>query len=122
MKKLVLMLCLIGFGYAANGQTATELLGKWQLVKWVDKGKEKDIQKTYKTDQVYQVFQEDSKFQSIIGDKVKDGKWSLNKDNSKLTIKSGLISVKFKIEYFDEEKRVISSSLVGTLEYKKVEN
>ncbi|MDA6069673.1 hypothetical protein NJT12_08575 [Flavobacterium sp. AC] len=67
MKKIFLIfICLVGF--SVNAQTSKELIGKWQLVKWVKKGKEKDIKDYYKTDQVFQVFKENGDFESIVGD------------------------------------------------------
>lgn len=122
MRKVFLSLaCLIGF--LVNAQTSKELLGKWQLVKWTKHGKEKSIQKTFKTDQVFQLFLENGEFQSLVGDEIHKSKWKLSKDNSDLTITSTLIlPVKFHIDYFDSEKRVMTSDEVGTFEYKKVTN
>ena len=122
MKKIILSLtCLIGF--LVNAQTSKELLGKWQLVKWTQHGKEKNIQSTFKTDQVFQLFLENGQFQSLVGDEIHKSKWKLSKDNSELTITSTLIvPVKFHIDYFDSEKRIITSDLVGTFEYKKITN
>ncbi|MCC9063785.1 hypothetical protein [Flavobacterium piscisymbiosum] len=85
MKKIFLILiCIIGF--SVNAQTSKELIGKWQLVKWTKKGKEKNIQEYYKTDQVYQVFKENGDFESLVGDESHKAKWKLSKDNSELTI------------------------------------
>jgi hypothetical protein len=122
MRKVFLSLaCLIGF--LANAQTSKELLGKWQLVKWTKHGKEKSIQKTFKTDQVFQLFLENGEFQSLVGDEVHKSKWKLSKDNASLTITSTLIiPIKFHIDYFDSQKRIITSDEVGTFEYKKVAN
>ena len=122
MKKIFLSLaCLIGF--LANAQTSKELLGKWQLVKWTKHGKEKSIQKTFKTDQVFQLFLENGEFQSLVGNEIHKSKWKLSKDNADLTITSTLIiPIKFHIDYFDSEKRIITSDEVGTFEYKKVAN
>ena len=122
MKKVFLSLaCLIGL--LANAQTSKELLGKWQLVKWTKHGKEKSIQKTFKTDQVFQLFLENGEFQSLVGNEIHKSKWKLSKDNANLTITSTLIiPIKFHIDYFDSEKRIITSDEVGTFEYKKVAN
>jgi hypothetical protein len=122
MRKVFLSLaCLIGF--LANAQTSKELLGKWQLVKWTKHGKEKSIQKTFKTDQVFQLFLENGEFQSLVGDEVHKSKWKLSKDNADLTITSTLIlPIKFHIDYFDSQKRIMTSEEVGTFEYKKVAN
>ncbi len=114
---LLFLICSIGI----NAQTEKELLGKWQLVKWTHNGKEKDIIKNFKTDEVYQVFLDGNKFESVIGDKTKKGKWKLSKDNSKLTITSALIPAKFKILSFDAQKRVIEHATLGTMEYAKKE-
>jgi hypothetical protein len=38
------------------------------LVKWTKKGKEKNIQQYYKTDQLYQVFRENGDFESLVRD------------------------------------------------------
>jgi len=118
MKKIILLLLFAGF--SANAQTPAELLGKWQLVNWVQHGKEKDIISYFKTDQIYQVLLDGNEFQSLIGSEVHKGKWKLSKNNTELTINSGIIPVKFKIEHLDAEKRVISSDIMGTLTYKKV--
>lgn len=122
MKKVFLLLtCLIGF--LVNAQTSKELLGKWQLVKWTQHGKEKNIESSFKTDQVFQLFLENGEFQSLVGDEIHKSKWKLSKDNSELTITSTLIiPIKFHIDYFDSEKRVLTLDHVGTFEYKKVAN
>lgn len=118
MKKLlVLFVCIISF--SSNAQTSAELLGKWQLVKWTDKGKEKDIKSSFKTDQVFQIFLPKGEFQSVVGEKINKGKWSLSNDNTELSITTTIVLVKFNIEYFDKEKRIISSKNFGTFEYKK---
>jgi len=120
MKKVFLsLICLIGF--LANAQTSKELLGKWQLIKWTQNGKEKNIKSTFKTDQVFQLFLEKGKFESLVGDEIHKSKWKLSKDNTELTITSTLIvPIKFHIDYFDSEKRIVTSDLVGTFEYKKI--
>lgn len=119
MKKVILIvICFIGF--SINAQTSKELIGKWQLVKWTKKSKEKDIKDYYKTDQVYQVFKENGDFESLVGDETHKAKWKLSKDNSELTITLALMPVKFSIDYFDANKRVITTPQIGTFEYKKV--
>ena len=120
MKKLFFAALVFFMAASVQAQTATELVGKWQLVKWTKKGKEKNIAEFYKTDQVFQVFKEDKKFESIVGDKTHKGTWKLNKDNSELTITVTIAVVQFKIDYFDAEKRIITDPSVGTFEYKKV--
>lgn len=122
MKKVLALLALFFAMTTVNAQTATELVGKWKLVKWTKGGKDVDIQKKFKTTEVYQVFAADGHFTSINGDKTHDGSWDLSNDNKKLTITVGVIvSETFKIEYFDAKKRVISLPLLGTLEYEKTE-
>lgn len=66
--KLFILAALALFISTAKAQTATELIGKWKLVKWTKNGKEKDITSEFKTTDVYQVFEEDGKFTSVIGD------------------------------------------------------
>lgn len=119
MRKFIFFLFFI-YGLTSYSQTSTELIGKWKLVKWTQRGKDKDITEYYKTDQVYQVFQENNRFQSIVGDKTHDGKWKLSKNNDELTIISGLFTIPFKIDYFDSKKRIITTDQLGTLEYQKV--
>jgi hypothetical protein len=119
MKKLFLALVFL-IGLSTTAQTSKELIGKWQLVKWTKKGKEKSIPDYFKTDQVFQVFKENGDFDSLVGDESHKAKWKLSKDNSELTIISILLPIKFKIDYFDATKRVITSPQVGTFEYKKV--
>lgn len=119
MKKIFfLFICFISLSIAA--QTSKELIGKWQLVKWTKKGKEKDIKEYYKTDQVFQVFKENGDFESLVGDESHKAKWKLSKDNSELTIIAVLMPVKFSVDYFDANKRIITTPQIGTFEYKKV--
>ncbi|KFF06257.1 hypothetical protein [Flavobacterium reichenbachii] len=119
MRKLILAFIFL-LGLTVHAQTSKELIGKWQLVKWTKNGKEKNIQEHFKTDQVFQIFNENGDFNSLIGEESHKAKWELSKDNSELTIVSVLIPVKFKIDYFDSQKRIITSPQVGTFEYKKV--
>lgn len=120
--KTLLTLLLVCFTISFQAQTEKELLGKWKLVKYTQHGKEKDIASTFKSDQVFQVFLPNGKFQSIVGGEIHKSKWKLSKDNSELTIISTLIlPIKFHIDYFDSKKRIITSDIMGTLEYQKVE-
>ena len=112
------LLFLVG---TMSAQTSKELLGKWQLVKWTKNGKDKNIQEYYKTDQVFQVFKDDGKFESVIGDETHKAKWKLSKDNKTLTIISVMMPVKFAVNYFDANKRIITYDALGTFEYNKVE-
>lgn len=120
MKKLFLLLVLV-IGFSLKAQTSKELMGKWQLVKWVQHGKEKDIASYFKTDEVYQVFMENGEFNSINGEDIHKGKWKLTKDNSELTITSTIIPVKFHVDYFDSTKRIMTYEQLGTFEYKKID-
>ncbi len=117
--KLFLALFSIVF-ISVSAQTSQELFGKWQLVKWVKNGKEKDIQGYFKSDQVYQVFNDDKTFESLIGSESHKGKWHFSKDNTELTITSTLIPVTFRIDYFDKDRRVMTYKDLGTFTYMKV--
>ena len=114
MKTLVILI-LVLCSFAGYSQTAKELIGKWKLVKQTNNG----VVSTPKD--TYQVFMPEGKFQGIHNGDSRNGKWKLSDDNKTLTIKISIISIKFKIESFDEKKRVISSDKTGTLEYEKVE-
>ena len=121
MKRLIfIFLCIAAV--SAHGQTAKELIGKWKLVKLTKNGEVQDIVSTYKTDQVYQIFMDDNVFQGVVGDNTRKGKWKLSDDNKELIIKISIVKVKFSIDYFDANKRIISSDQTGTLEYEKVGN
>lgn len=115
-----LSLILFAFIYMnASGQTAQELFGKWQLVKWVKNGKEKDIQKFFKTDQVFQIFYDDKTFESEVGGEIHKGKWHFSNDNTELNITTTLIPIKFKVDYFDKQRRVMTYKDLGTFTYLK---
>lgn len=120
MKKITFLIVLFFTVFSLSAQTSKELVGKWQLVKQTKGGVEKNLNEQFKTDQVFQVFSADSKFEGIVGDKSTKGKWKLSKDNKELTITVDLIPVKFSVDYFDSKKRIISHKQVGTLEYKKI--
>lgn len=121
MKTIVLLfMTLFLTAGTVTAQTSKELVGKWQLVKWTHNNKEKDIKDYFKTDQVYQIFMEDGKFDSKIGDELHHGKWSLSKDNKELVIKNALIPVKFQIDYFTADKRIMTYPQLGSFEYKKI--
>ncbi|URC14152.1 MULTISPECIES: DUF5004 domain-containing protein [unclassified Flavobacterium] len=122
MKKIVFLALITLASLSIQAQTSKELIGKWQLIRLTKNGKEKDIKEKFKSDQVFQVFQEDQKFTGIVGDKNTNGKWKLSKKNDVLTVTVNLIPVKFQIDYFDSKKRVITNDQIGTLEYKKVDN
>ncbi|WP_165585099.1 DUF5004 domain-containing protein [Chryseobacterium sp. FH2] len=123
MKKLKTILILtffVLFCQSAIAQTAQELLGKWQLVKWVKNGKEKDIRSYFKTDQVYQIFKDDRTFESVNGSEVHNGKWHFSNDNTELTLTTTIIPIKFRIDYFDSEKRIMTYKDLGTFTYIKI--
>lgn len=111
---LIFSFCFISM--MTQAQTSKELLGKWKLVKETKDGVVKTPEETY------QVFLEDGAFNGISGDNSRKGKWKLSADNKELTIKISIISLTFKIEYFDAKRRVISNDKTGTLEYEKVED
>ncbi|MFC0779845.1 hypothetical protein [Flavobacterium sp. HJSW_4] len=119
MKKLLFAIVFL-FGLSASAQTSKELIGKWQLVKWTKNGKEKSIEKRFKTNQVFQVFKENGDFESVIGEESHKAKWKLSKDNTHLTIISVILPVEFTINSFDSQNRVITNPQVGTFEYKKI--
>lgn len=103
-----------------SGQTSQELFGKWQLVKWVKNGQEKDIQSYFKTDQVFQIFHDDRTFESLVAGESHKGKWHFSKDNTELTMTSALLPVTFRIDSFDTDKRVMTYKDLGTFTYLKV--
>lgn len=118
--KFFLVLISVFTIFTFKAQTAQELYGKWQLVKYVKNGKEKDIRSVFKTDQVYQVFYNDKTFESLVGGDVHNGKWHFSNDNTELTLTTTIIPIKFKIDYFDKDKRIISYKDFGTFTYLKV--
>jgi len=114
MKRLLLCIFCIS-GFICNAQTSKELIGKWKLVKQTKDRVEKTPVETY------QVFKDGGEFTGMSDGKSRNGKWKLSDDNKELKISISIISVKFSVDYFDEKKRVITSSQTGTLEYEKVE-
>lgn len=103
-----------------SAQTSQELFGKWQLVRWVKNSKEKDIISYFKTDQVFQIFKDDHTYESINGGDIHKGKWHFSNDNTELTLTTSLIPIKFRIDYFDKEKRIMTYKDLGTFTYFKV--
>lgn len=120
MKNLITLILFFSATTLLYSQTSQELFGKWQLVKWVQNGKEKDINKSFKTDQVFQVFHDDRTYESINGAEVHKGKWHFSKDNTELTLTTSLIPFKFRIDYFDKDKRIMTYKDLGTFTYIKV--
>lgn len=112
MKKIMPFLTALLMAAAAKAQTSRELIGKRQLVKLTQNGMEKDILQYFKSDKVYRAFTEDGKFQRKVGNKSSKGKWKLSKDNTQLTVTADLIPVKFSVDYFDNEKRLITNRSV----------
>ncbi len=113
-KNIIFLFIFFLFGYM-NAQTSDQLIGRWQLIKWTKKNKEKKV-----ADSTFQVFKNNKEFISITEGKSHKGKWKLWKDNTVLTIMSGIFVVDFKVDYFDSKKRIITADGVGTLEYIKV--
>ncbi|WP_343604733.1 hypothetical protein [Fluviicola sp.] len=119
--KNALFTCFFLLAFGVSAQTSAELIGKWQLVKWTQNGKEKNLKDHFHTDQVFQLFLEDkNKFQSIVGDEIHKGKWKLSADGKTLTIVAGILPIPFTVDYFDKTRRVITYESVGTFEYTKV--
>lgn len=105
MKKAFALFALLFAVTLINAQTATDIVGRWKLIKWTLKnGKEMNINDFYKTTEVYEVFDSDGKFQSIVGQKVKNGQWRLSNDNKKL-IKALKVNEAFVVDFFDLKSR-----------------
>lgn len=121
INKVFLTLMLAVF-IGVSGQTSQELFGKWQLVKWMKNGQEKDIQAYFKTDQVLQIFHDDLTFESLVAGESHKGKWHFSKDNTELTITSALLPVTFRIDSFDKDRRVMTYKDLGTFTYLKVKD
>lgn len=124
MKKYILIVCLSLTGIF-KAQTSKELIGKWQLVETVINSQPQDIKSTFGSDTVFQDFKQDSSFEATIGKKSNKGKWELTKENNVqiLNITVGKDIIKFKVDYFDENKRTISFINNGnniSLTYKKI--
>ncbi len=119
MKKILPAFVALFLVASANAQSAKELIGKWKLISWKSaQGKPKDIKSSVGSDEVYQVFKEGGEFESLVGEKDSKGSWKLSDDNKKLTIKSGIFTTVFTLDFFDNTSRVISTPQLGTLEYK----
>ena len=114
MKTLVTLL-LVLCSFAGYSQASKDLIGKWQLVKLTKNGTEKSIKEQFKSDLVYQVFEEDGKFKGIIAEDSMNGKWKLSKDDKILTVTVKMIPVKFNLEYIDANKRIIYHKQLGFL-------
>ena len=68
----------------------------------------------FKTDKVFQVFNDDRTFESINGGETHKGKWHFSNDNTELTITTTIIPIKFKIDYFHKDRRVMTYKDLGT--------
>jgi len=121
MKKFIFILIIMGCGHVAVSQTADNLIGKWKLVKWIKNGEEMNINSFFKTEEVFQVFLDNNEFQSVVGEKKYSGKWKLVNGNTRLKIKTDGFSYNFRIDHFDDKRRIITSEELGTYEYEKVE-
>jgi hypothetical protein len=120
MKKILAVAVIICTALTTQAQTPKDLIGKWKLVSWNMSGNEMNIHEFFKTDDVYQVFNQDNSFESIVGDKSNKGTWSLSPDGKKLTIKvEGQKKAVFNVDHLDAGKRVISDAKLGSLTYNK---
>lgn len=124
MKKYIVMVCLSLAGIF-KAQTAKELVGKWQLVETVINNQPQDMKSIFGSDQIFQTFSQDFGFEATIGKSTNKGKWELTKDNNEqiLNITVGKNTTRFKVDYFDQNKRTISFVNNGnnmSLTYKKI--
>lgn len=124
MKKYIVMVCLSLTGIF-KAQTAKELVGKWQLVEAIANNQPQDTKKIFGTDQVFQTFKQDSGFESVVGKETNQGKWELSKEGDAqiLTIVIDKKPTKFKVDYFDANKRTVSFMSNGvpfSFSYKKI--
>lgn len=117
MKRAVVVLIFTCLACVAYGQTSKELIGKWRMISETKEGMTKEPKEP-----TFQVFFADGVFEGIVGEKSRKGKWTLSENNQLLTVKISVINVKFKVEYFDAKKRIISHETMGTLTYEKVED
>ncbi len=117
MKYLMILLTFLTIPFLTSAQAPEHLRGKWQLVKWTYKGKDMSIKDTYKTDHVYEVLKNDNVFVSLIGDQVMEGEWAYNPADSTLRLNAGVVRAQYKLESVDENRRVVSSPMIGRLEY-----
>lgn len=120
MRKLLTTLALCAVASTGWAQTATELVGKWQLVGLKDpKGKTLSVEEALGTKQVFQVFSAPNGFEGLVGDQRARGTWALSPDNKTLTVKVEGQTVKFRVESFTAQTRVIYAEEMGTLSYEK---
>ena len=122
MRKVILLVVFCFTVINVNAQTSKELAGKWQLVKLTKNGSDIALKQQFKTDQVFQIFKDDGKFEGVNGDKTVKGKWKLSEDNKILTVTVNGTDVNFSVDYFDIKKRIITHEQLGTLEYNKISN
>ncbi|MBS1746524.1 MAG: lipocalin family protein [Bacteroidetes bacterium] len=120
MKKILAIAVILFSALTIHAQTANDLIGKWKLVNWNMSGNDMNIHDFFKTDEVYQVFNEDNSFESIVGDIINKGTWNLSGDGKTLTIKvEGQKKAIFNVDHLDANKRIISEQKLGTLTYQK---
>lgn len=121
MKNLIPLITLLLITSFSFAQVPEHLTGKWKLIRWVHNGQEMDVKATYKTDQVYEVLREGNVFVSIIGDQVMEGEWRYTPADSMLYLNTGIVKAEYKLESADATTRVVSSPMIGRLEYVRQE-
>jgi len=117
MKYLILLMAFALVSPRADAQTPEHLTGKWKLVKWINNGNEMDVKATYKTEEVYEVLKDEHVFVSIIGDQVMEGEWQFDPADSLLSLNAGIVKAQYKLESVDSTTRVVTSPMIGRLEY-----
>ncbi len=120
MKKFLAIAVILFLAINTQAQSEKDLIGKWKLVSWNMSGDDMNIKDFFKTDEIYQVFNQDKSFESIVGDNINKGTWKLSDDGKSLIIKvDGQKKAVFKVDHLDANKRVISEEKYGTLTYQK---
>ncbi|MDZ7813730.1 MAG: hypothetical protein U5L74_11690 [Ideonella sp.] len=120
MRKILTTLLLCAAATSGFAQTATELVGKWQLVGIKDpNGQSLNVEEAVGTKEVYQIFAAPDTFEGVVGSQRIPGKWSLSSDNKWLTVRAEGGSTKFRMDSFTAKTRVIYAEGVGTLTYEK---
>lgn len=117
------LLGCVALALASGGcwaQTATELIGRWQLVgvRSPD-GKKQEVEDLFRTRQVFQVFHAPDQFEGMVGNLKVKGVWALSADGKTLTVKIPEGQVNFRVDEFTPTHRVIYWSEIGTLTYEK---
>lgn len=120
MKKFLAIAVILFSALTTHAQSAKDLIGKWKLVSWTMSGNEMNINEFFKTNDVYQVFNQDKSFESIVGNNSNKGTWNLSGDGKVLTIKvEGQKKAIFNVDHLDASKRIITEQKLGTLTYQK---